>query len=136
MRRISLLLLTTALLGSAGSDAGDPAPATRRSGDTCILTSQFRSWRVSPDAKSIFIRVQRDRFLRLELAAACPRLTWPDSRLITRWRGTTTIACNAFDWDLSVRQGTMPGPPVPCVVKQVHAMTPDEVAALPKDLRP
>jgi hypothetical protein len=135
MRRISLVLLATALLGAGRSDALDTAPAGAKSGDTCFLTSEFENWRPSADAKNIFVRVGRRRFLRLELAKACPMLHSPNARLITRWRGPT-VACNAIDWDLSVSQGGSPGFPIPCVVQKVHAMTADEVAALPKGQRP
>ena len=62
-------------------------------------------------------------------------LNAPNARLIANWRGPS-IACNAIDWDLRVNQGGPASIPVPCVVKQVHAMTPDEVAALPKGQRP
>jgi hypothetical protein len=137
MRRISLVLLTAALLGAATSDADDSASAKSKAtpDGTCFLISEFQSWKAPPDAKSIFIRVDHKRYLRLELASACPMLTWPDARLITKWHGPN-VACDALDWDLSVSQGPPGGFPVPCIVKKVHPMTPEEVAALPKNQRP
>lgn len=135
MRKIALALLTAALLGTAAADTGAPDSAPPKAdNNTCVHVSDFFSWRAAPDAKSIFVRVNK-RYLRLELAAACPRLTWPASQLITTWRGPK-VACDALDWNLSIAQGGMAGPPVPCIVSKVHAMTPDEVAALPKNQRP
>jgi hypothetical protein len=130
MRRISFVLLATALLGAATSDADDTASAK----STCIRTTQFQNWQASRDAKSIFIRADKKRVVRLELAKACPMLNAPFARLITKWSGSA-LACDALDWNLSVSQGSSPIP-IPCVVQKVYAMTPEEVAALPKEQRP
>ena len=133
MRSISFVLLAAALLGIATSDADEAVQP--KLGAECFFIRDFESWKAPPDAKSIYIRVEHKRYLRLELAAACPLLTWPDARLITHWRGPS-VACDALDWDIRVSDGAPVGASEPCIVKQVHAMTPEEVAALPKKLRP
>jgi hypothetical protein len=135
MRSISFVLLAAALLGTATSDADETAQPKPKLAAECFFIRDFESWRAPPDAKSIYIRVEHNRFLRLELSAACPLLTWPDARLITRWHGPS-VACDALDWDITVEQGPVRGAAAPCIVKKVHPMTPEEVAALPKKLRP
>jgi hypothetical protein len=126
--------LAAALVGTATSDADETAPPKPKPGAECFFVRDFESWRVPPDAKSIYLRVEHKRFLRLELAAACPLLTWPDVHLITRWHGPS-VACDPHDWDISV-SGDLRGPGERCWVKNVIVMTPEEVAALPKRLRP
>lgn len=138
LRTISIALLATALLGAVASDADEPGKApdvAKPQPGACFFVRDIESWKPAPDAKSIFIRIDRRHFVKLELASSCPTLTWPDARLITKWRGTSSF-CDALDWDLSVSQGPPGGFPVPCIVKKVVQMTPEEVAALPPKQRP
>ena len=134
MRTISIALLAAGLLGAAVSVADETAAAKPKPGPACFFVRDFGAWKPAADAKSIFIRVEPKRYLRLELASKCPTLTWPDARLITNWH--TTSACDALDWDIKVSQGPPGNFVSPCIVKKVHEMTPEEVAALPKTQRP
>jgi hypothetical protein len=140
MRTLSIALLAAALLGAVSSDADETAGKPRvdvakPKPAGCFFIRDFESWRAAPDAKSILIRVDRRHILRLELAASCPTLTWPDARLITRWRGASSM-CDALDWDLSVSQGPPGDIPMPCLVKKVVELTPEDIAALPKKQLP
>jgi hypothetical protein len=137
MRTLGIVLLAATLAAAFASDADEPAAkpgadAAKLKPSECFLARDFESWRAAPDAKSIYIRVDHKHFLRLELATACPTLTWPDARLITIRHGATDL-CDAHDWDLKVSMG---GIPVPCRVKKVVQLTPEEVAAMPKKQLP
>jgi hypothetical protein len=145
MRTIGIALLAAAFLGAAYSDADEPTPQQGDApktdagkppqGIACAFVRDWESWKPAPDAKPILLRVSRKRYLRLELATACPTLTWPDARLINVWHGTSSM-CDALDWDLKVSLGPPGGFPVPCIVKKVVAVSPEEIAALPKNQRP
>src|ERR1041385_4173058 len=86
-----LTLLAVVPVRAQQSDAARPS-------GTCFLSDQFRNWRAA-DAQTIYIRVLADRYYRLDLAAACPILTSPGARLITRFEGKRTV-CSPQDWDL------------------------------------
>ena len=121
----SVLLLSTTLA------AADAAPPVKHTG--CFFARNFESWK-APDAKTINIRVGMHDYFRLDLTSSCPALLWPGSHLITVFHGFDTV-CSALDWDLKVSQGT-DGFPVPCIVKTMTALTPDEVATIPKQFKP
>ncbi len=102
--------------------------------NTCFFINEFRGWK-APDDKTIYIRVNLDRIYRLDLAAACPSLTMPESHLITKTRGPDTV-CSAIDWDLSVAQPPPGSIPEPCIVKQMTLLNPTQAAAIPPRFRP
>jgi len=135
MRSIGIVLVAAALIGAASSDAYEAAVPAAPAKEGCFFTRNFESWKAAPDAKSILIRINMHRYFRLELSGSCPMLTWPDARLITVFRGSTTV-CNALDWDLKVSPGPPPSIPVPCIVKNMRELTPDDVAAIPKKQLP
>ncbi len=99
----------------------------------CFFITDFRSWK-APDPKTIYISTNTGRYYRLDLSGKCPALMWPDTHLITHWRGADTV-CSAIDWDLKVSQG-MNGIAEPCIVKTMTQLTKDEVAAIPKKFKP
>jgi hypothetical protein len=131
-RMISLALF--AFVGGASAALADPVPATAKPPQSCFFISQFESWK-APDNKTIYIRVNTNRFYRLDLSSSCPTLTYPDAHLITKTRGSSTV-CTALDWDLSVGQAAPRGFPMGCIVKTMTPLTPEQVAAIPKKFKP
>ena len=128
---IAGLCAASVLLLSTPSTAADSAVPVKRSG--CFYAHDMENWK-APDAKTIYIRVQMHDYYRLDLAASCPMLLWPNSHLITVGHGAETV-CSALDWDLKVSQDVN-GFSEPCIVKTMAALTPDEVAAIPKKFKP
>jgi Family of unknown function (DUF6491) len=105
--------------------------------DTCFSMTQFENWK-APDAKTIYIRVNMNRYYRLGLAGTCSELTWPQSHLITHTRGPDMV-CGPLDWNLSVSDSTGPmghGFAEPCIVKTMTELSPAQVAAIPKKFKP
>ncbi|MGH6875872.1 MAG: DUF6491 family protein [Rhizomicrobium sp.] len=129
MRALLLALLGLAI-GSAPA-AAQSGPAPQRS---CFLITEMRGWK-APDDKTIYIRVNLHKIYRLDLAAACPLLTMPESHLITKTRGPDLV-CSAIDWDLAVAQPPPAGMPEPCIVKQMTRLTPEQAAAIPPKFKP
>jgi hypothetical protein len=99
----------------------------------CFYSTEFENWK-APDARTIFIRVRPRRYFRLDLTGACSLLTFPDSHLVTRFRGSDTI-CSALDWDLKVAESSG-GIGEACIVRAMTELTPEEVAAIPKRFQP
>jgi hypothetical protein len=131
MKTIVSLSLLALLASPALADTPAAKPVPPRS---CFYINQFEGWK-APDNRTIFIRVNTNRYYRLDLASACQTLTYPDAFLITKTRGPDTV-CSAIDWDLRVGQSAPRGFATPCIVKTMSRMTPDEVAAIPKKFKP
>jgi len=96
---------------------------------SCFRPSQWTSW-TAPDNRTLYLKVGA-RIFRLDMASACTGLR-TGATLITHTRGSSLL-CSAIDWNLKVRSG---GIAVPCIVKTMTQLTPDQVAALPKSARP
>jgi hypothetical protein len=134
--RSFVLAAAFAGLGTAAAVAQPMAPqnAPAPQQTSCFFVNQFENWK-APDAKTIYIRVNLNKFYRLDLANECPMLLWPDSHLIMNVRGPSTI-CRAIDWDLKVGQTPPSAGAVPCIVKTMTELSPQEAAAIPRKFKP
>jgi|HubBroStandDraft_6_1064221.scaffolds.fasta_scaffold32093_5 hypothetical protein len=121
-------LSLTATLPASGESTEPPAPHSM-----CFYSNQFQSWK-APDARTIFIRVDMNRYYRLDLAGDCTSLLWPESHLIMNFRGPNTL-CSALDWDLKVSQEPH-GIPEACIVKTMTELSPAEASAIPPKFKP
>jgi len=122
---VAALLL---VLSSAGVSAQPARPTSQ-----CFFTGQFENWR-APDARTINIRVRGNQYYRLGLGNTCPALLDPGARLVTTFRGASTI-CSPLDWDLKVSAG-IGSPATPCLVRTMTRFTPQEAKALTAKERP
>jgi hypothetical protein len=104
----------------------------------CFSMHDFSNWK-APDARTIYIRVNVNRFYRLDLSAPCQSLMYPDSHLITKVRGSDQV-CDGLDWDLSVSDSSGMtrggGFKEACIVKTQTPLSAAEVAAIPRKFRP
>jgi hypothetical protein len=119
--------LAAALMPAVAS--GQPAGQKSR----CFYITQFETWR-APDPHTMYLRISTNRFYRVDMASACPQLTWPGSHLVTTWR-TSGLVCTAMDWDLKVSTGVS-GFASPCIVKSMTELSPEEAAQIPPKYKP
>lgn len=129
LSRILLCASLAAALSASFAEAQPAAPPKRE----CFASRDWNGWKASPDAKSIYIRVGRDKLYRIDLASACPALRGIGVHLVTRIHGSPWI-CHPLDLDLKVSDGH--GFKTPCIVSDITRLSPEAAAALPKDLRP
>jgi hypothetical protein len=122
------VVLAFSSLPARAQPAAPPPPAKQ-----CFFTNQFETWR-APDARTINIRVRGNQYYRLGLGSECRALLDPGARLITTFRGTSTV-CSPLDWDLKVSSG-IGSPAIPCMVRTMTRLSPTEVAALTSKTRP
>jgi hypothetical protein len=132
MIRVASPVVVAAVAATAASLAADTAAAPDQKPAECFRPDAFQSWK-APDAKTIFIRVFRDRFYRLDMAGSCPMLTWPQSHLDTHFDGTNMV-CYALDWNIRVSSPISGSES--CVVKRMTGLSPSEAAAIPKQFKP
>jgi hypothetical protein len=122
--------LVTIIIGSGVAWAGESAP---KPSSRCFTSTQFNSWK-APDANTIYIRANFNRYFRLDLTKACTTLAWPDARLVLNVRGPQLI-CSPLDFDLKASQG-LAGATEPCFVTKMTELSPAEIKALPQKFRP
>jgi|GEM_PF-336370 len=145
-------LALTALLGAAGALAacsepyppppGPPlasvAAADQPLADGCFRTHDIDNHRVADD-HTLYIRVANRDVYRLEMAGSCLAAASSSDPLVIREPPGVPYACRPIDLDISIARGGLGlggGTPIPCIVKSMTRLTPDEVAALPPRDRP
>jgi hypothetical protein len=128
-RAICFAFLTAALLATMVRAQPD-APS---GGAACFFSRDFQQWR-APDSNTVLIRVGVNRIFRLDLAAPCRTLQFPDAHLVTVFRGSDSV-CSPLDWDLRVAQSPA-GIMEQCIVRSMAQLTPEQVASIPPRFRP
>ena len=124
MTAIGLLLLgMTTAVAAAAPDSKSP----------CFFAHQFRTWKAQDD-RTIMIRVDPNRYYRLDMAASCSTMRSPGSFLVTLFRGPNLV-CSALDWNITVKDNFR-GPAQGCIVKKMTVVSPDEAAAIPRQVKP
>jgi hypothetical protein len=108
---------------SASSD-NQPACFLRRDWDG--------GFRVTPDSKTVYIRVSHHWIYRLDLAAPSPLLQ--SAFAVLNNRGTNDSICSPLDFQLVVSDRT--GAFEPSIVSKLTRLTDAEAKALPKKLQP
>ena len=109
-----------------------PAQAQPK-GHSCFYVTQWYGWKAVDD-HTLLLNVGGNRVFRLDLAAACPEVELGSSKLITIDRGGSGLVCSPLDLDLHVSQGDHIA--TACIVRGLRELSPDEVSALPRHLRP
>ena len=103
--------------GPAGAAAQRPAPRCFTAGQVNGFTPQGRD--------AVDVRVSATRIYRLSLAGICPDVDW-SMRLGIRTRGGGSWICQGADAEIITRG---PTGPESCLVTDVRALSPDEIAA-------
>ena len=111
---------------SAGSE-GAARPAPR-----CFLASNARNFR-SVNSTTVHLRVGRRDFYRLDLLGPCPDIDF-SLRLGLQTRGSSQICVGSGLGTNIIVRGSRG--PTRCAVRQITALTPEEVAALQPRHRP
>jgi hypothetical protein len=131
--KLALAVIGAATLaGAASSAASAPKSAGGAHNQSCFFTREMRNHTVGDD-HTLYIDVDGRDVYRLEMSNACLAAHTSTDPIIVRQVGNAGSICSALDLDISVGGG---GAPTRCIVKKMVKMTPAEVAALPKNLKP
>ncbi|WP_293676788.1 hypothetical protein [uncultured Phenylobacterium sp.] len=139
---ITLAATTLAIVGGAAAIAakepkpsplGPPPPAgTGLPSGQCIRSDDIRNHTIA-DRSTMLLAVERNKTYRVTVDSACLGGATSSDPIITRQPPGSRIICKPIDLDLAVSKG---GFPSQCIVRSIVLMTPAEVAALPRKLKP
>jgi hypothetical protein len=105
--------------------AGEPAAArAERPAPRCFLASNVNGF-TSRGRDAVDVHVGANRYYRLTLAGYCPDVDW-SLRVGIRTRGGGSWICQGADAEIIVPS---PTGPERCLVTDVRALTPAEIAA-------
>ena len=133
MRKVKVAALVGLAAGSVLALSSVDAEAATSNANRCFSPRDWNGWTLSPDAKSMYIRTGVGSTHRLDFAGACRAAQGVGVHLVTRVRGGSSV-CSPLDLDLKVSDGR--GFAFPCIVTGITPLSAEEVAALPKGLKP
>ncbi|MDB5425311.1 MAG: hypothetical protein JWQ29_2727 [Phenylobacterium sp.] len=134
---LASLIGAAALSGAAGpagqAASGPPGvdAAAKASASQCFYRRDIRNHTVA-DAHTLYIDVAGRDVFRIQMANACLTAANSSDPLILTDRTGSMSVCKPIDLDLAIKSGGVSH----CIVSGISKLTPAEVAALPKKLRP
>lgn len=115
-----------------GDAESSGSQAAARTAPRCFHASNARNFR-SVNATTVHLRVGRRDFYRIDLLGPCPNLDF-SLRLGLETRGSSQVCTGSGLGTNIIVRG--PGGPQRCAIRQITALTPEEVAAMPSRDRP
>ncbi len=126
--KIALSLIAGLVLTAAAA-----TPGLAADNGACFRMSQMQGHTVA-DASTLYVGLsgRRDVY-RITMSGACLASKTSSDPLITRNSGGSDLICKPIDLDLAVGGA---GGVSHCIVSDIQKLSPPELAALPKKLRP
>lgn len=142
----SLLITAAALTAIAACSGANAAPKVRETADlgpppargTGLPSGQcFRSQDIRNhtyvDDHTLLMNVRDRSVYRVTMGGACLAGAMPSDPIITRSPPGSPIICRPLDMDIGISRT---GFETRCIVESIVKLTPEQVAALPKKLKP
>jgi hypothetical protein len=108
-----------------------PSGAGLASGQ-CFRSQDIRNHKIA-DRSTLLLSVRGKETYRVTMKGACLAGATDTDPIITRTPPGSNIICKPIDLDIAISKG---GFATPCIVDSIVAMSPEQVAALPKKLKP
>lgn len=117
-----------------------PAPASGSGlpSGQCFRSMDIKNHTIA-DRQTLLIDVNNRDTYRITMRGSCLAGAIPSDPLITRSPPGSPIICKPIDMDLAIGRGMGGGGggfTAPCLVDSIVKLTPEQVAALPKKLKP
>jgi hypothetical protein len=132
--RLTITLAAAAALLATGASPAAVAETTKPKSDRnqCFYTRNADSF-AAPNDKTLYVRVGVRDIYRFDMFGPCQDIDW-NQRLALVARGGSDWICDAMDAEVISRAQGLGRQR--CLVRHMRKLTPQEVAALPKDARP
>jgi Family of unknown function (DUF6491) len=127
----ALAIAALAVGASAQPQGGAPPPPKPR--PSCFWTSRIENF-AAVDEQNLYLRVGIHDVYRAKLFSNCFDIDWVHHLALIS-RGSSLI-CEGPNLDVDVIVRDVAAGRQRCAVTDIRKLTPDEVAALPKDARP
>jgi hypothetical protein len=129
MRRFLTALVSVAALTASSAafaqDQSQPAPSSG-----CFFSSNWNGWSAPGDGNVLLLRVRPNDIYRVELGPNTRVHKSSDRFLVNQLRGGSWI-CSALDLDLTLTDPQ--GFSQPLIARTLTRLTPDEIAAIPRE---
>jgi len=137
--RLATIALTLGVTAAGGAIAAKPSPlgppppsgAGLPTGQ-CFRSQDIRNHTIG-DRSTLLLNVRGKESYRVTMKGSCLAGATSSDPIVTRSPPGSTIICKPIDMDVSISKG---GFATPCIVDSIVRMSPDEIAALPKKLKP
>jgi hypothetical protein len=125
---MKLRILASLACAAVAYSAAAQTPAPSKPESACFRTRDLRNHTVEGD-KTLYFDLSGRSVYRVETSGGClAGVTSTDPIVMSNQTGTGLI-CNKMDLNISVRGAR-------CIITSLSKMTPQEVAAMPKGVRP
>ncbi|HEY0650736.1 hypothetical protein [Phenylobacterium sp.] len=122
-----------AAIAAKPSPLGPPPPSgAGLPAGQCFRSQEIRNHTIG-DPSTLLINVRGKESYRVTMRGACLAGATASDPIITRSPPGSTIICKPIDMDVSISKG---GFATPCIVDSIVRLSPDEIAALPRKLKP
>jgi len=98
----------------------------------CFRSSDIRNHTIA-DKNTLLIDVRGKETYRITMKGGCLAGAISSDPIITRQPPGSSIICKPIDMDVAISKG---GFPSQCIVDSIVKMSPEEVAALPRKMKP
>lgn len=99
----------------------------------CFRSSDIRGHTIG-DRQTLYLRVRQSEVYRVGMAGSCLAGAISSDPLVMRQPPGSSIVCRPIDLDVGVSRDGMIA--TTCIVQSIVKLTPEQVAALPRRLRP
>jgi hypothetical protein len=124
-----LCAAVVALLMPATAGAAPEQAPTR----ACFLSRNWQGWSAPRDSNILYLRVRPNDIYRVELTPGARVRRYSGDFLVNQVRGSSWI-CSALDLDLALSDYN--GFSRPLIATDLRKLTPEEVAAIPREDMP
>lgn len=131
---LSTAAMTTGALAAKPPALTTPPPPSGAGlpAGQCFRSSDIRNHTIA-DRNTLLIDVRGKETYRITMNGGCLAGAISSDPIITRQPPGSSIICKPIDMDIAISRG---GFPSHCIVDSIVKMSPQEVAALPRKLKP
>jgi hypothetical protein len=125
-------LASLAMAATASPLPPAPPKGTGLPSGQCIRSHDIRNHTVA-DSKTLLMSVQNRGVYRVTMAGSCLAGAVSSDPIITRNPPGTNIICKPIEMDIAISKS---GFKTPCIVDSIVKLSPEQVSALPRKLKP
>ena len=125
-------LVTIALAAGAAFAAAPAAVADDAIGKQCFRSQEIRNHKIE-NRNTLLVNVRGKEVYRVGMKGSCLAGATSSDPIVMRSPPGANLICKPIDLDIAISKG---GFASPCLVDSIARLSPEEVAALPKKLKP